>query len=135
MKLTIDRTKWGRGLMQDEEGYIAESRLIIDQDSSNSNEEAVGKMCCLGFLALRCGFKKSDVEGVCMPHDLHDKELHPTRNRAPWESMLNEGNGYDSELALVLAKVNDAPKMRPSVREAKITRLMKKAGIEVTFIN
>jgi hypothetical protein len=47
--LVIDRDKWGRG-----QGFI-ESELL---------NARTGKMCCIGFLALSCGYTQREITGV-----------------------------------------------------------------------
>lgn len=71
LKLVIDRTKWWRG------DGPAHSALL------SRSEPSRGKMCCLGFLSLACGYRESELA--------HKRTIEELLNHL----MLN---GYEDEL-------------------------------------
>lgn len=131
MKLTIDRRKWGRGEMAaqtEKEKLVSESRLLIGEDSSRGVIEAVGKMCCLGFLGRKCGINQDALLDKCMPSNV---EIEPTRNKTVWNSLID--NTHNTQVASDLAHINDSLNISEKMREFKIKRKMKKIGVEVIF--
>lgn len=114
-KLVIDRTKWLRG-----EGSEA-SRLLRPSD---------GKMCCLGFYSLSCGLTDKDIQNIPAA-----PEIAEIPEVMDW---LIEDCGnriVHSDDAAELMDYNDTPPIRDTDREAHITEIFAKHGIEVEFIN
>lgn len=113
-KLVIDRTKWLRGEGADE------SRLRRERD---------GKMCCLGFYSIACGFSEEQITGVHYPVGLRNIEV-PFPEEMQW-TLQNAPN-----LAGKLAQINDFGQDEDeNTREAKIIDRFAAVDVEVEFIN
>ena len=136
MKLVIDREKWARG--------NGMSRLLFDKSCGDIS----GTMCCLGFLALECGFKKKNISMKYTFRELnknHPKiskrlpeELQPIKTK----DKRNDKHFWESsDMAAQLMSLNDSrdhykgKKITEKMREYKLKRKFKSIGIEVTFIN
>src|SRR5262249_45418708 len=105
----------------------------------------VNKLCCLGFEAIRCGYTEKEICGVTTPSELSVRG--GVKKAFSW---LIEKPGLDSELAYVLASINDADVGKDiwiagiagattikseTHREQLITEYFAKGGIKVEFIN
>lgn len=110
-KLIIDRSRWYRGLGEER------SALLRLSD---------GKMCCLGFVGLACGYTPGQIGGRGDPQDV----THDLPSLWPKE-LLEYGN--NSQLTADLVKVNDSPFMGDHEREEQIMQLLWKAGFDVEF--
>lgn len=73
MKLTIDRRKWWRG-----QGSINSTLL-------STTEPNEGKMCCLGFLSLACGYDEKDIRNLRTIECLVEKLANDSRDPKDWE--------------------------------------------------
>lgn len=88
--LVIQRTKWLRG--------EHESFLLRDD----------GKMCCLGFLGMKCGLSEEDIYEEQFPSD------SSSENKSKWPVTLFSGSSWSLRTGTqlqdwegVLAKIND----------------------------
>ena len=100
-EVTVKRSKWGK------------NALI------NKND----KMCCLGFLARACGYKKDDLLYDALPY--------------PGLTMPNELNGWNqkylpNDAQGDIAIINDS---RKSNREELLKVEFKKYGIKIKFVD
>ena len=111
MKLTIDRSRWLRGETA-EKSYLCRPR---DK-----------KMCCLGFLALQCGYTLEDIT------DSETPLLANGNNKFP--DSIVEGDEH-TEVCCALMRINDDGKLKEYERESKLKTLFKQADILVEFIN
>lgn len=109
MKLVIERESWLRG-----EGSDA-SELLRPGD---------GKMCCLGFYGLACGYLPEDLERLKTPASLLDA--------SKWPAWLLEFPHVTRECARLMS-VNDNPDCTSSEREEEIIRRFAAYGVEVEF--
>jgi len=117
--LTIVREEWHRGGYTPERG---ESRLL---------NPANGLKCCLGFLALRCGYAPEEIRSALSPSDVRNPNLFP---RAFVADSIDRRND-DSELTNRLVDANDNENIRGAARERRIAKLFAEAGITVRFVD
>lgn len=114
-EFTVKRSNWYRGLGSEN------SRLL--------NSE--GKMCCLGFYSLACGFKKQEIDDIESP--LNILENYTSKD---WKTcLLNRSSiaPVNTFLSMELMKINDQYFTSDKIREDEITRLFKQVGIKVNF--
>lgn len=129
MKLVIDRKRWQRG----------------DSNLAALLHLQTGKMCCLGFFGLLCGYDEKDILGLADPADCVDnigknkwpewaivrKERSVKVDIGEWETKIDLDNTDDIEQ---LITANDDGGITDEVREAKITRIFARNGVEVEFV-
>ena len=108
-EFTVKRKNWYRGKGSDESCLIT----------------ADNKKCCLGFYALSCGLKKSDILKVRTPGevDLSDKK---------WITFLLEV-GTDSVECDEAMEINDDQNISDKKREKLLKKLFKNQGIKIKF--
>lgn len=112
--LKIDRKKWLRG-----EGEPL-SFLLREHD---------GKMCCLGFDAIACGFKPEQIRGYkTLPSALGSAHELPSHYVNP-----NGGNHLINSVFSDLYAYNDSSRLSEGEREKHLTQLFAKLDIEVQF--
>lgn len=111
-KLVIDRRTWYRG-----------------KPESMLRSRTTGKMCCLGFRAIQCGYTVDQVTGRGTPFSLSKM----TNLRSEFGDMAN--NIGNSDLACAAMDINDALHIDETEREKRLTELFGKAGITVVFEN
>ncbi len=109
-KLVIDRATWGQDCL-----------LNID-----------GTMCCLGFLALKCGAAPDQIERCTDPESAPNIDWP-----AAFISIDTDDNEENiltnSNLAIKAMDINDSPKYSMSSREKKLIKLFKRANIALSF--
>lgn len=115
----VDRAKWGRG---------NETMLLNGTD---------GKMCCLGFAALACGYSKDDILDRGRPEDLV-VELKEKGVDSPnrWFDGLVKPHPRGFDLTGIGARIisaNDDDRITDHEREAVLRGLFLKLGVEVKF--
>ena len=108
MKVTVKRSNWYRGKGS------ASSMLLRSGD---------GKMCCLGFAALACGYDPKDIIATSGPLSMSDFSKWPT-NPAPASNDANYGT---------LMRTNDFEHMTDEEREARLIEEGKAVGLEFEF--
>lgn len=111
LKLVIKRSKWLRG-----EGGDC-SYLLRKSDK---------KMCCLGFLALACGYTRKNISGYAEPTCLVD-------NKFPL-GLIDE-KGRSTPKCNSLMDINDSETFTDSVRELELKILFKKINVRVQFVD
>lgn len=121
LDVVVDREKWHRG----KGGYT--SALYVPR---------TGKMCCLGFAALKLDLKIEDISDITTPSRL--KCDIPT-GFLPLVRALEvnyDGSEFeDSDICSQLTNVNDDEQiLNDSDREAKLIELGKQAGINFSFV-
>lgn len=109
-EFTIDRAWWLRGT----------GHGILLQPFT-------GKMCCLGFYSLACGVKPDDIAGLGTPQELS----HESTIRGILEE--DEGSVRDTKTCDDLVTANDITGLDDGRREATITELFAKIGVQVNF--
>ncbi len=109
----IDRTTWLRG-----EGPL-KSYLLRDGDS---------KMCCLGTVALSCGFSKDNILGIRSPSRLGWKEMEE-------DSFFRSSSNAFSLAVSSMMCVNDNPNKTDVQREEELKNLALQIGFTLEFIN
>lgn len=126
-KFTVERSRWFRG-----KGSTA-SALMVDGD----------RMCCLGFLAMRCGLKAHEITGEgdlgTLGEDLPGR-MRELSQQLP--SLISISRSDDDENLLVkttnthdlIVTVNDDQNIDDETRERELTRLFSTAGITVEFV-
>jgi hypothetical protein len=118
IKVTIDRAKWdvpkNRGTFTDStvSGYLIR------------NDSPTPLMCCLGFLGLACGVRASRMRGLMTPGQVPSQKW-------PKSIVTKNDNTY---IAKKLMVTNDSDNLSPSVREARIIKYGRKAGIAFRFV-
>lgn len=122
---TIDRSKWIRGY--DASPY------------PTSLLNPAGHMCCLGFCLRAYGLEEADIKGKPTPEDVeNDRKSLP--EEAAWllqarNNVLCGSTGRDSSVTQDLIVINDSKDFGDAEREARLTKLFAKQGIEVTFVD
>lgn len=144
MKLVIDRLKWARGGMNG-------PPMLLNSD---------GNMCCLGFAAIECGLKDSDILGIgaweemnndlipqldAMEYNVFSESFNSDEyqgiQNTPFHESAVEINDYDiGKATRAREKFPDSYSTQVSFpdelgREAKLAELFKGEGIALTFIN
>lgn len=130
MKVTIDRTMWHRGQ---------------GAGSSALRVQETGKMCCLGFLALECGYSAKEITTFTSPGTLAQSQ-DLAANKFPEKlvdpNMIvnkfddkNRARSGNTPLCTELMVVNDDRHMTERGREDELSTIFAEAGIEVQFIN
>lgn len=139
MKLVIDRNTWMRGEQ--------EARLLAED----------GRMCCLGFLALKCGFTEEQIKNVAAPSELEMNGV-TTDNKQGAETWKKLSRKYKNEyvetaIGRKLMGVNDVAiekkqddegneievsyedgkPFNEDLREKQIQKKMATIGVKVTF--
>lgn len=125
MPLQIERSRWVRG----DKGGL--SLMRNDQ----------GNMCCLGFLALACGYSPAELDDVADPESVAcrtRKDLFPKGTFG----MVIEHDQYRryplSGTVQQLISVNDRAGYSPGdemIREETIAGLMADLNVAVTFVD
>lgn len=112
LKVKIDRSYWARSSKRK---YVVDNNLLNDD----------GSMCCLGFVSLACGLKKKDISNIGLPYAVD--QLPNKKYTEIWEAVCQECGE--------IAEVNDDYIGKSDAqREAKLTKMFKKIGIDVSFV-
>jgi hypothetical protein len=108
-EFTVKRSEWLRGT-----------------DDGTLRQDIDGKMCCLGFHALACGFSAAALEEAgSMPSDLTDNGYAPDGD---------EYYAWSRQPALDdIAKNNDSSVLQDSDRELLLRRQFSAIGITIHF--
>ena len=101
--LTIDYPRWGQ-------------RLLRSYDS--------GKMCCLGFVALKCGFTPEEITG----------QPAPMYVSGPWPAAIHVAGKAHTKLTAQLMEINDSH-FSPGFRMLGLFREFARAGVKLRFTN
>jgi hypothetical protein len=104
--VVVDRRKWRRGGPKDVQ-VDGLTRLLNSQ----------GKMCCLGFYALKVGFTENEI---------FDKWYPNTKDP---RCTITEGSAHE------LININDLSSLPPEERERKLIEAGEKVGIKFSFVN
>lgn len=143
MDLIIDRAKWLRGT-----AAVRGSYLLRKED---------GKMCCLGFLALACGYTKEEIRGKSSPSDLVSvgtidnlptqlaplvfvKDESGFRRVAATEvgselMSRNDHYHYEEEDGFIGGVLDNTPEENAALEAYVAETFRDKLGVNVTFIN
>ena len=120
LKFTVKRENWLRG--GGEDGL---SGLLIKD-----------KMCCLGFYALACGAKPSQIRNKAMPSNVAwskvPDEILPLMASEKSKPFLWPSD-WDSKIAARLAFANDSDRIGDTVREKRLKKLFALIGVRVDF--
>ncbi len=108
LEVIIDRKRWYRG-----KGGKASSLLRYDDR----------KMCCLGFDAIACGAKPSDIEYISDPEG----------SCLPLPGIVE--NGKNTEVCNKMIKINDNMDIEDVEREHLLTQYAKDIHRKFVFIN
>lgn len=127
MKVVIDRSMWYRGL---------------GDSGSALRRRSDGKMCCLGFVGIACGYTPEQISGMSTPDDVLNfgqGHVRAPAETSKWpealaaKTMFDNGWG-DTALTNSLITVNDSLTMGDDEREKRIGNLLASAGVEVEFV-
>lgn len=110
-KLVIDRATWGT------------DHLLNCHDSS---------MCCLGFLALKCGANPDEIEDATDPADVPNVDWPPAFIRIGRDAKGKEVISITS-LTNSAININDSGTLKFETKEKRLIALFKKAGIKLSF--
>lgn len=108
---TVSRERWLRG-----EGPN-ESRLLRGRDN---------KMCCLGFLAIACGYTEMEIMNVGKPADLALK-FH----KRPPELVTPAGE--TTPICRFIMNENDSMGKEDDEREEYLKKMFKEINVEINF--
>lgn len=120
-KFTIVRKDWIRGGKDDKGSYLLRE---IDR-----------KRCCLGFYLQACGALDTEMENEASP--IHVYRIRRDDVVPDWllgESQIEQDVKTNSVDCLYLMEINDAPDIDEPDREARVTKIFKDQGVEVTFV-
>ena len=120
-KLTIDRTKWGRG-------KGSEDSLLLRPSN--------GKMCCLGFLSLHVGLSEEDISFEKTPDSVLNKKgclIHSSLIKLELNKIFSSIS--TTEVCQELMYFNDTTSLTEEVREERLKLRFLQIGYEVEFIN
>lgn len=115
MILTIKRSKWLTGSRE-----VNNSKLLRSTD---------GKMCCLGFLAKKCGASEDDIQDISTPDDV------PNLPNLKWPKGILDEKDWNTDLCHEMMTANDSHNLPRSKRETKLRDLFKKIGITLRFVD
>lgn len=134
-KLSIDRSKWVRGGVEE----YGESLLLND----------LGSMCCLGFYCVQVlGLEYSDIKGlgdilgdfICNEVKLSSKhaegielEEYEDDESLRWKYIYKKSLGCMVDREISFLSVNDDEELSEEERERKLTELFSEIGVEVEF--
>ena len=125
MKFTVKRSLWLRG-----EGSTHHNGSFLLR-------KVDGKMCCLGFLGLACGYTQDQISGITSPAGLAANgigdAMYPSKLQS-YKPGRRLGHGYSPE-ADELMGINDDVTMKDHDREARLTERFKMIGVEVEFVD
>lgn len=128
MKLVIDRKQWRRGETSVEQKLNDPTSLLCKD----------GTKCCLGFYALQCGFTPEQIKGLGEPIEVYIDYNEVTKD---WEKLVRfiedeEFGTMDTSgtmLTSAAIDINDDILLSEEDREARLTAVFAKEGIEVEF--
>lgn len=126
LKVIIDRAKWYRGL-----GGVT-SALVVGPKRSQLTADH-GTMCCLGFTALACGFKKDELIDISSPSSLSSHTTIPEGN--PFLRLLNPTHDYNKDSVVAMMEINDKEILAGETREIALKAIARELGFEFEFIN
>lgn len=115
MDLIIDRSKWACG------GRGGEPELLNDN----------GNMCCLGFLALACGYLPEDIQYKEVPRLVYGTTGKFPSSVLGAERLSNENSPWVN----VATQVNDNETLGNFERECILKDHFKLIGVDLTFIH
>lgn len=112
-KFQVQEKNWFRGQGDDDS-------LLLRDD---------GKMCCLGFFALHCGYEPEEINGKLSPG-------HLCRNVKPDNSLnkLVDARGFNNNICKNLMIVNDDASIQDELRKENIKEYFKQINVEVEFV-
>lgn len=113
---TVDRSKWLRG-------YGGQC------SSLNATGRRYNGMCCLGFLAISCGFSEEEIENAVSPEDVSSDK------GGLWPPGILSQAGNNTDICLELMRFNDTGSLDDSYREEVLRNTFKEIGIEVSFVD
>src|SRR4051812_29638612 len=111
------------------ENAAEQSALKLDDESSPD----FCKKCCLGFLAISCGYSETEIYGYCEPSDLSCDDMKPLFRQLMMEDE-EDGNGPKLIIDSLMV-VNDSSGMTLKKRKAKLKKLFRSIGVNVRFIS
>lgn len=115
-RLTIDRARWLRGDLIQEE-----SQLL----------SPMGRMCCLGFYLEACGVPREKLLNESCPSNI--EEFVP--KQASWLGDINpQSDRLNNLVEDDFIGINDDPKLSDKARELRLTQMFKKRGVRVRFV-
>lgn len=118
-EFTVKRSKWAR--KDDEIESMGNSALL--------NYE--GNMCCLGFACKEMGVQENILNGAACPDEVG--ELLPKGN--PLTIELGGGVCNPSSLSSNAISINDNPGLPSPEKEKQLTKLFKREGIKINFVD
>ncbi len=110
--ITVKRSKWARGETGHDSGLL----------NSIGN-----RMCCLGFAARQCGYKKDEIKGISTPCMI--------RNDHRFVGLTSTSGGSNTDLCQELMVINDKVGIECATREMRLKSLAKRAKFRFKFID
>lgn len=128
MSFQINRKRWVRGCGIE----------VMDKYGSTSLLNENGNMCCLGFLAKKCGLKNEDIMGIDDPLGLvnsyeDNNNILEKIKDTPYIYLLDKDLNEHSEIGVKLMQINDRQK-DSETREQDLADAFKTIGIQVKFV-
>ncbi len=119
MKFEVKRSEWYRGLWENN------SALFVKRQDRTSGQMD-RKRCCLGFFANACGLSDRQIVNC---HELSDVSEVSTKGAT------DDWNSLPIGLLGDIMETNDNGNTSDEQREKKLTKLFKKAGHEIVFVD
>lgn len=131
--LIIDRNEWRRGKLAGKNETNYSSKLLCSETKSK---------CCLGFLALSCGYTKDQILNRCSPESIGIiSDKNRIENLWPKEICIDSNvviSNYwftDTVVTNNIIKINDSKGLTEQQREEKLKELFALINIDLQFIN
>jgi hypothetical protein len=131
--LIIDRNEWRRGKLAGKNETNYNSKLLCP----NTNTK-----CCLGFLALSCGYTEDQILDKCSPESIGAiYSINKVENLWPREicedSNIEISNYWFTDTVITnnIIKINDSKGLKEQQREEKLKELFASINIDLQFIN
>lgn len=101
--------------------------MLSDKDAVS--EENIGKMCCLGQVALQCGIEEKHIKGISAPSGVE----YEYRKKLPeWIQEVSGDLLIDVDRAMT---INDGGFVADSIREEQLKALFLDNGDEIEFVD
>jgi len=91
-----------------------------------------GKMCCLGFLAIKEGLAKEDIENILNPSGISKSIIKRTKYLRQLVVKSNLKH-RPTDLCYALMSANDNPGFLPVAGHSELDGLSKEAALKVLF--
>ena len=120
-KYEIDRAKWSNGTFMEQ--YVNPPASVLYSSKTD-------RSCCLGLILEQCGYRQSELAGVCTPEYIVDHWMVPE-----WMTKKSlYGDWIDSDVVNEMVGINDNRDLEESEREHRLTELAQSVGVDLRFV-